>query len=122
MYEIEQAYQFEAGHVLKHHNGRCSSPHGHSYTLFVKLRSKELTKEGPKTNMIVDFYDIDKVVMPMIDQYFDHKWLNDTLQTDSPTVEFIAKWVFKHLKPHFPSLHCVTIHETANSKGSYFET
>jgi 6-pyruvoyltetrahydropterin/6-carboxytetrahydropterin synthase len=119
MFEIEKSYTFEAGHILSKHEGVCAFPHGHSYKLFVTLSSRTLQKKGPKKNMIVDFHDIDKVVEVMLRDHLDHKWLNDTLKTDAPTAEFIAKWVFDYLFPHFPNLEVVSIFETGTSRASY---
>lgn len=121
MFEIEKTFHFEAGHVLTQHDGKCSFPHGHSYVLQVVLRSKTLIESGPKTNMLIDFSDLSATVKPMIETYFDHCWLNDTLQSQSPTVEFIAKWIYKFLKPHLPQLYAITLYETATSRATYFE-
>lgn len=122
MYEIEKIFRFEAGHQLMHHDGHCKDPHGHSYRLIVTLRADSLISKGHKTNMVIDFYDISNVVKPMIVEYLDHKWLNDTLETDSPTAEYIAQWIYHHLEPKLPLLHSITIFETETSKVTYFRT
>lgn len=122
MYEIEKTYTFEAGHILKYHDGKCAFPHGHSYTLQIVMRSPTLITTGPKMNMVIDFADINTIVKPMIEQYFDHRWLNDTLKTETPTVEFMTKWIYDFIKPNFPKLYSVTLYETATSKATYFET
>ncbi len=119
MFEIEKIFRFEAGHSLVHHDGKCKDPHGHSYQLIVHLTSPTLTAEGSKKNMVIDFSDISAVVKPMIDKYFDHKWMNESLGTDSPTVEYMAKWIFDYLIPHLPLLTAVTLYETATSKATY---
>jgi len=122
MFELEKTFQFEAGHSLEHHDGMCRDPHGHSYTLAVCLRSDTLVSDGSSTNMVIDFNDLTEAVKPMIDQYLEHKWLNDTLDTDSPTAEFIAQWIYNHLKPHIPQLHSISIHETASSRVTFWES
>lgn len=119
MFTVEKIFSFEAGHLLDHHDGKCRHPHGHSYQLIVKLKTENLIESGPKKNMVTDFSDISKVVKPMIDNYFDHKWLNDSLETDSPTAEFIAQWIFYYLKPFFSTLQEVTICETATSRATF---
>lgn len=119
MFEVEKTFIFDAGHVLKNHDGKCSQPHGHTYTMTVKVRSKELIKEGSKKNMVIDFYDISAVVKPMIEKYFDHCWINDSLGTDSPSSEFMAKWAFDYLEPHLPGLYQVSISENPSSKATY---
>jgi len=119
MFELEKTFNFEGGHVLTHHDGKCSCPHGHSYVLIVKIRGSNLTSSGPKKNMLIDFGEISKAVLPMIEKYFDHHWINDTLNTDSPTSEYIAKWIFDHLSPMLPGLYAITLQETEKSKVTY---
>lgn len=119
MFDLEKIFHFEAGHALTHHDGKCRQPHGHSYILVIHIQANSLIKEGPKRNMVMDFSDITAHVNPMIRDYFDHHWLNETLQTDSPTVEFMAHWIYHYLKPHLPLLHGITLHETATSKVTY---
>lgn len=122
MYELEKIFIFEAGHVLKHHDGKCSTLHGHSYVLTVKLRADSLICSGPKQNMLFDFSDISEVLKPIIIKYLDHQFLNETLKTDSPTAEFIAKWIFDRLDSKIPHLYSVTLQETSTSKATYYKS
>jgi len=122
MFELKKTFHFEAGHQLMHHDGKCASPHGHSYILTVHIHSKELMQDGPKKNMVMDFSTLSDIVKPMIKTYFDHHWLNETLQTDSPSAEFMAHWIYHHLKPKLQALTAVTINETATSQVTYTET
>lgn len=119
MYEVSKSFTFEAGHVLDHHDGKCRHPHGHSYSITVKLRTEALVESGPKKHMVVDFSSISSVVKPMIEQYFDHKWLNDSLETDAPTAEFIAFWIFRFLESRLADLFSVTVNETSTSSATY---
>lgn len=120
MYEIQKTFRFEAGHQLAHHDGKCREPHGHSYILTVTLRSEKLIASGPKTNMVMDFGDINSVVKPLIESHLDHKWLNKTLSSDSTTAEYIARWIFEYLESKLPALYSVTVHETATSSATYY--
>lgn len=121
MFELKKTFHFEAGHQLVHHDGKCARPHGHSYVLTVHIRGTELIQEGPKKNMVLDFSAVSEIVKPMIKKYFDHHWLNDTLETDSPSVEFMARWIYRYLKPKLESLTAVTLSETATSQVTYTE-
>ena len=121
MYTLEKTFFFEAGHTLEHHDGKCKSPHGHNYGLTITLCNTKINSSGPKKNMLIDFNDVSRLVRPMLDEYFDHKWLNDTLDTDSPTAEYIAFWIYNHLKPQIALLHSVTINETPTNKVIYTE-
>ena len=121
MFYIEKRFYFAAGHVLKHHNGKCRENHGHTYKIKITIKGKKLAISGARKNMVCDFQEISAVVNPMIEQYFDHQWLNDTLKTDSPTAEFIAKWIYDYLKPSFPNLYSVVVHETETASVIYTE-
>ena len=120
MYELEKTFSFEAGHLLQYHDGQCHFPHGHSYVLTVKLRASTLISSGPKQNMLIDFNEISAIVKPMISTYLDHKWINESLKSESSTVEFMAKWIFDYLKPKLTHLYAITLQETSTSKVTYF--
>lgn len=120
MFRIEKKFRFEAGHQLVHHDGICREPHGHSYEFVVVIQKNDLIQTGPKQQMVVDFLDISSVVKPMVKDFLDHKWLNDSLQTDSPTAEFIAKWIFNFLAPHLDGLFAITLYETDTSCVTFF--
>lgn len=119
MFILTKSYTFEASHQLKYHDGKCANLHGHSYTLVVEICSEKLHESGPQTNMVMDFGVISKVVKRLVASHLDHHHLNDTLNTDSPTAEFIAQWTFNYLKPSLPALTAVTIKETATSSATY---
>lgn len=119
MFELEKSYRFEAGHTLDLHDGKCAIPHGHSYILTIHIHSDTLISSGPRTNMVMDFNDLNLIVNPMIEKYFDHKWLNNTLQCNAATVEYIARWIFDYLEPFIPCLHAISLDETATSRVTY---
>ncbi len=119
MFELQKTFRFEASHVLTHHDGKCSRLHGHSYEMTLIFRGQELQKEGPQKHMLIDFNDISKAVHPLIKSHLDHHFLNETLQTDSPTAEFIAVWIYNQLQSKFTSLYAVCIKETSSSSVTY---
>jgi 6-pyruvoyltetrahydropterin/6-carboxytetrahydropterin synthase len=120
MFEIEKTFTFEAAHELKHHDGKCKNMHGHSYILQIAVRKADLIPSGPKVNMVMDFQDVNDVVKPLIEEYLDHRILNETLQSDSTTVEFVCKWIFERLESKIEGLHRITLYETATSKATYW--
>jgi 6-pyruvoyltetrahydropterin/6-carboxytetrahydropterin synthase len=119
MFQLEKTFTFEAAHELKHHDGKCKNIHGHSYILKVIIQKAELIKEGPKSNMVMDFQDLSTIVKSLINEYLDHHFLNKTLQSDSTTVEFVCQWIFEKLEPQIDGLHAITLYETATSKATY---
>jgi len=120
MFELEKSFTFEAGHALKKYDGSCVRPHGHSYTLIVIVQGSLLQSTGPQSGMLIDFHAINTVVEPMLEKYLDHHWLNETLHTESPTAEYIAKWIFEYLQSRLFGLKRVTLYETATSAVSFF--
>jgi 6-pyruvoyltetrahydropterin/6-carboxytetrahydropterin synthase len=71
--------------------------------------------------MLIDYGDIKKEVKYLLDDYLDHHHLNDTLQTDSPTSEYVAKWLFNQLKPKLLLLEKIVVRETCTSECIYLE-
>jgi 6-pyruvoyltetrahydropterin/6-carboxytetrahydropterin synthase len=80
--------------------GPCSSDHGHNYVV-------EVTVAGPvdpKTGMVANLKDVDRVLRREFIDAVDHKHLNrdvDFLQGVVPTAENIAFAAFERLSPHF---------------------
>lgn len=119
-FELRKSFAFEASHVLTGHNGKCARLHGHSYVLTLVLRGARLQRSGPQRNMLADFCDISAVAKKVLASHLDHHHLNDTLQTDSPTAEFIARWIFRALAPSLgPRLVEVELRETATAVVLY---
>jgi 6-pyruvoyltetrahydropterin/6-carboxytetrahydropterin synthase len=121
MFRLEKDFRFEAAHRLCHHNGKCARLHGHSFkgTLVCIGTDDDIHQEwGPHHGMLIDFDDM-KVGCKTIEDALDHQYLNDVLQTESPTSEYIAKWVFDHVRELLPSLYSVTIEETCSARCTY---
>jgi 6-pyruvoyltetrahydropterin/6-carboxytetrahydropterin synthase len=121
VWELEKDFTFEASHKLLHHDGKCHRLHGHSWKGSVKLVGYSLEDAGPKQGMVFDYSDIASVLRPMVEDYLDHHHLNDTLEEDTPTSEFVARWVFHHLKGRLPGLFSVRIEETCTSRCTFRE-
>jgi 6-pyruvoyltetrahydropterin/6-carboxytetrahydropterin synthase len=119
-FELRKSFNFEASHVLSGHNGKCARLHGHSYVLTLVLRGARLQSHGPQRNMLADFCDISAAAKGVIASHLDHHHLNDTLKTDSPTAEFIARWAYRALAPALgPRLVEVELRETATAVVTY---
>ena len=120
MYTLEKSFKFEASHILENHDGKCSNLHGHSWILIVELKGNDLHADGPKMNMLVDYSTISDGVKLLLKSYLDHRHLNTTLKTVSPTSEFIAKWAYDKLFKIFGDfLVSITIEETRTSRCRY---
>ena len=95
MIKLGKEYTWEMSHRLPFHNGWCRNIHGHSYKMRVELIG-ELDENG----MLIDFYDIDKIVRPVIEIY-DHSMLVD--KNDYKTIKFLEENGFRHVVIDFTS-------------------
>lgn len=119
---LSKKFTFEAAHQLPHHDGKCQRLHGHSWVGVVNVLGDQLQTEGAKQGMVMDYSDIKAVLKPLVEDYLDHHYLNDTLKIESPTSEAVAKWLFERLRDRLPGLHSIEIHETCTSRCLYFES
>lgn len=119
MFTLQKTVRFEASHQLLYHDGKCARLHGHSWKATLVVQGAHLQGAGPKQGMLVDYSDLSVAVKPLVDDFLDHHHLNDTLQTDSPTSEFIARWLYEKLKPAVPLLTAVVVEETCTSSCRY---
>lgn len=117
---IYKEFRFEAAHQLPYHDGKCRRLHGHSWVGRVYVKGNQLIEEGPKQGMILDYGDIKKYLKPLLDNFLDHYYLNETTGLLNPTSEAIAKWIFERLEEAgLPGLHSVEIRETCTSGVRY---
>ena len=93
--KVAKEFRWEMGHRLPEHFGNCKNIHGHSYKMIVEFEG-EMNKE----EMIVDFYDVDKMIKPLIDK-LDHAFMVNT--HDKVVVEFLEKIKSKMLIVEFNS-------------------
>ncbi len=125
-YTLTKEFRFEASHQLMHHDGHCARLHGHSWVGEVGVESDNLQpyymddcSVNPKANMVKDYADIKEPLKKIVSDFLDHHHLNETLKSEMPTSEFVAKRVFDLLKPDMPELAFVTIKETCTSSCTY---
>lgn len=69
--------------------------------------------------MVMDFGDVSKAIVDIIENKLDHHYLNETLPLLNPTSEEVARWLFAELKPKLPMLCAVVINETCTSSCTY---
>lgn len=121
MFRLEKEFRFEAAHRLPNHEGKCRRLHGHSYRVMITLEKGQLFCDGPRTGMVVDFDDVTVVVEPILRDYLDHHYLNDTLGFEDTTSENIACWIYNQVKPFLPDVVSVRVSETCTSAVEYRE-
>lgn len=117
---IYKEFRFEAAHRLPHHDGKCARLHGHSWVGRVYVRGQKLIESGPKQGMVMDFGDIKGYLKPIVEEFLDHHYLNESLGLENPTSEEVARWVFERLETAgMPGLSAVEIRETCTSGARY---
>lgn len=87
-FSIKRTFYFDAAHYIPNHP-TCGCVHGHTWKVEVELGSEKLNKES----MVLDFKKLKTRVEGYIDNYFDHKNLNQVeMFTDifPPTAENLA--------------------------------
>lgn len=139
MFRLEKRFTLPIGHRLSKHKGRCSSIHGHNFTILVGVMADRLNQN----DMIIDFSDLKALVNEYLDM-FDHCLLlnlDDVVVADQlkemgmrvivmkhePTAERLAERLFINLSHQLLTKHpnvfmdYVTVYENENSKATYSE-
>ena len=89
MMKIAKEFTWEMGHRLPFHNGKCKNLHGHSYKCMV-----ELAGDPDSNGMVLDYYDLKKVIEPILDN-LDHSFM--VCKTDNDLIEVLEKLNSRHV-------------------------
>jgi len=93
--KIAKEFRWEMGHRLPEHFGQCKNIHGHSYKMLV-----EFDGELNKDEMIIDYYDVEKIINPIIEK-LDHSFMVN--KNDKVVLEFLEKMNSKKVVVNFQS-------------------
>ncbi|MBU2445367.1 MAG: 6-carboxytetrahydropterin synthase [Bacteroidetes bacterium] len=93
--KVAKEFRWEMGHRLPFHNERCRHLHGHSYKALIELEG-DIDENG----MVIDFYDVNKIVNPIIDE-LDHSFLCD--KADLDLIEALKKLQSQIVLIDYPS-------------------
>ncbi|NUN10911.1 MAG: 6-carboxytetrahydropterin synthase [Ignavibacteriaceae bacterium] len=130
---IAKDFHWEMGHRLPYHKGKCINLHGHSYKAII-----EIDGVVDKNGLVIDFYDLKKVVNPVIEKldhafmvYDQDKELLRLLKKFNTkicvvpfhsTVENITSYLLDEIKKKIKKQNIygltVTVYETADSYAS----
>jgi 6-pyruvoyltetrahydropterin/6-carboxytetrahydropterin synthase len=81
--KIAKEFRWEMGHRLPEHFGKCKNIHGHSYRMIVELEG-----EVDKSGMVMDYYDLKKIVEPVVEK-LDHTFM--VYKEDKEIISFLEK-------------------------------
>jgi 6-pyruvoyltetrahydropterin/6-carboxytetrahydropterin synthase len=93
--KIAKEFRWEMGHRLPEHFGQCKNIHGHSYKMLVEFEG-EIDKNG----MVIDYYDVEKIISPIIEK-LDHAFMVN--KNDKVVLEFLEKMNSKKVVVDFQS-------------------
>jgi 6-pyruvoyltetrahydropterin/6-carboxytetrahydropterin synthase len=139
---ISKEIEFDAGHRVPSHDGKCRSPHGHRYKVRVFVTGEVIDEEGnPEDGMIKDFGFLKTLLTEYVHDPLDHafiyhcddrimcSWFGEKKQFKSvkfpyvPTAENIARWCYEELKPHMKEVGArlteICVWETPTSMAVY---
>jgi 6-pyruvoyltetrahydropterin/6-carboxytetrahydropterin synthase len=118
MFEIMVEKHFSAAHHLLNYEGQCENPHGHNFVVKVWVCGETLDK----ANVLFD-YKILKGHLNAIFEDLDHTDLNEFagFAGESPSSEFIAKYIYHRLKKDVPQVTKTCVYETPTACAFYYE-
>lgn len=89
MIKIGKEYHWEMSHRLQFYNGLCKNIHGHSYKMILELEG-----EADDDGMLLDFYKIDEIVKPILNEY-DHSFV--IYKNDIEVLQFLTENGFRSI-------------------------
>ena len=119
MYEVKIETHFSSAHHLLNYKGKCENIHGHNWKVEVIAKGEKLDK----SNILIDFKQLKSITNELM-EYLDQKDLNELkeFENESPSSEFIARFIYTKLKEKNNLISRVDVWETPTSKASYYES
>jgi 6-pyruvoyltetrahydropterin/6-carboxytetrahydropterin synthase len=93
--KIAKEFRWEMGHRLPEHFGLCKNIHGHSYKMIAEFEG-----ELDKNQMVIDYYDVEKIINPVIEK-LDHAFMVN--KDDKIVLEFLDRMNSKKVIVDFNS-------------------
>lgn len=118
MFELAKQFRFEAAHTLP---GRAVAVepsrriHGHSYRAEVVVRGMP----DPATGMVVDL-GLFKCALDGVRDGLDHRFLDEVTDLGPATMENLAAWIWRKMRPVCPGLARVVVHRDSNAESCIY--
>jgi 6-pyruvoyltetrahydropterin/6-carboxytetrahydropterin synthase len=116
MIEITQEFTFDAAHRLDAGAPENRRIHGHSFYAEVTLRGEP----DSATGMLREFGAV-KEVLGTIAKELDHRMLNDIAGLGVPTLENIARWIFRKARAAIPEVVGVRVRRPSYGESCVYE-
>lgn len=95
MMKIAKEFNWEMGHRLPEHFGKCKNIHGHSYKMLVEIEGDVM-----ENGMVMDYYHLKDTIEPLVEK-MDHAFLVN--RNDKTVIEFLEKMNSKKVVVDFQS-------------------
>jgi 6-pyruvoyltetrahydropterin/6-carboxytetrahydropterin synthase len=117
MIEITYEFWFDAAHQFLHMppGHKYHGLHGHSFRAEIAVAGTP----DPQSGFIVDFAQLEAAGED-IRERLDHRFLNEIVGLESPSLEHIARFVWNELKPRFAGLSRVVIRRDSHRHGCVY--
>ena len=112
MIEISQTFGFDAAHHLGSGAAENRRLHGHSFYVEVTLKGEP----DPATGFLRDFGEVD-AALKAVREMLDHRLLNEIEGLANPTLENLARFIFREARARLKEVARVKI-----SRPSYGQT
>ena len=99
MIELSQEFGFDAAHWLETGSAENRRVHGHSFYAEVTLRGEP----DAATGFLRELGDVDRVLQA-IREKLDHRLLNEVEGLGTPTLENLARYIYRHAKAGMPEV------------------
>jgi 6-pyruvoyltetrahydropterin/6-carboxytetrahydropterin synthase len=115
--EITQQFGFDAAHYLESSpSGANRRMHGHSFYAEVTLAGER----DPLMGWIRDFNEVN-AVLATIRGDLDHQLLNDIAGLGTPTLENLARHIFREAKARMPEVCRVRLSRPSSGQSCVYE-
>jgi len=139
---VEKEIEFDAGHRVPSHKGKCRNPHGHRYRVVVGVVGDLHAAGGSDEGMVIDFGDIKEAMTKYIHDVHDHGFImyggDDAMRVGFyeasffdepdfkiiqvpfvPTAENLAKHFWEIMTSAIHGVAYVKVYETPTSMAVY---
>jgi 6-pyruvoyltetrahydropterin/6-carboxytetrahydropterin synthase len=116
MIELTQEFTFDAAHHLGVGAAENRRIHGHSFHVEVTLRGEPDAASG----VLRDLGEV-KTALAAIGEILDHRLLNEVEGLGTPTLENLARFIFREAKGSFPEVVRVRIRRPSYGQSCVYE-
>jgi queuosine biosynthesis protein QueD len=115
--EITQQFSFDAAHYLAAAPADSNRrTHGHSFYAEVTLRGRP----DPASGWLRDFGEVSAAIKA-IHEMLDHRLLNELPQLGAPTLENLARFIFREAKQRLPEVCRVRLSRPSLGQSCSYE-